>query len=360
MLATMLDWPKDLLKQNLFYMRYFQPKTLILFLLLSIFSHSAFAISFQSVMGYFKPKTAPANVKVVNHLNKNVKGPTHIKVGIYVLHVSKNDLQSANYQMDFYVILKCDQTCQNINFELMNATDAKIRLVAKQKNMLIYRVQADINKINNLRNYPFDSHTIDIIIENRQLTNDKMIFESDPSTTALDSDLNVAGFYLLPTWTAKVTDHYYSVFQQTFSCYSFSMFVQRPWLAGFLKGILPAFIIVCCNFLALFMGISHISQRIGIATSTLIAAVVFHLNLTSSLPPLGYITFADMFMLLNYLCLLVVLLEVVITTYFIDTKHHDTAIRINKLSAWLIPLFWFFLQIVNWIVFNPISTVSGS
>lgn len=340
-------------------MRYFRPGTAFLFLTLSLVSFNAFAVSVQSVMDYFKPKPQPVTVKVVNRANPNSKGPAHVKVGIYVLHVSKNDLQSANYQMDFYVIFKCDQACQNINFELMNATDAKIRLVAKQKGMLIYRVQADINKINNLRNYPFDSHTIDITIENRQLTNDKMIFESDPSTTALDNDLTVAGFHLLPTWTAKVTDHYYSVFQQTFSSYSFSMFVQRPWLAGFLKGILPAFIIVCCNFLALFMGISHTSQRISIATTTLIAAVVFHLNLTSSLPPLGYVTFADTFMLLNYLCLLVVLLEIVVTTYFIDTKHHETAIRLNKMSAWLIPLFWFTLQIINWIVFNPISTVSG-
>lgn len=330
-----------------------------LFLLFSSFN--AYAFSVQNVMNYFKtPAPQPVRVKVTNHSNTNNKGPNHIKVGVYVLHVGKNDLQSANYQMDFYLIFKCDQLCQKINFELMNATDAKIHLAAKQKGYLIYRVQANINKINNLRNYPFDSHTIDIIIENRQLTNDKMVFESDPMTTALDSDLNVAGFHLLPTWTSTVSDHYYSVFKQTFSSYKFSMFVQRPWLAGFLKGILPALIIVCCNFLALFMGIEHISQRVGITTSTLIAAVVFHLNLTSSLPPLGYITFADMFMLLNYLFLMVVLLEVVLTTYFLDTKHRETAVRVNRLSAWLIPLFWFVLQIINWVVFNPISTVSGT
>ncbi len=82
------------------------------------------------------------------------------------------------------------------------------------------------------------------------------------------------------------------------------MLIQRPWLAGFLKGILPALIIVCCNFLALFMRIDQMSQRLSITTSTLIAAVVFHLNLTASIPPLGYVTYADMFMLINYLWLI--------------------------------------------------------
>lgn len=341
-------------------MRYFKVTSFLMLILVGL-STTASAFSLQSLFSFNKQsQNKSVKVRAVNRNNINPKQPSHIKIGVYVLHVAHNDLQSASYQMDFYLIFKCEQMCQKLNFELMNATDAKINLAAKPKGYLIYRVQANINKINNLRNYPFDSHTIDIIVENRQLTNDKMIFEADPDATALDNDLKVAGFYLSPTWTSVVTDHYYSVFKQTFSSYKFSMFVERPRLAGFLKGILPAFIIVCCNFLALFMGIDHISQRIGIATSTLIAAVVFHLNLTSSLPPLGYVTFADMFMLLNYLVLLIVLFEVVVTTYFVDSLHHETAVRVNKLSAWIIPLFWLTLQIINWVMFNPISTLSGT
>jgi hypothetical protein len=206
-----------------------------------------------------------------------------------------------------------------------------------------------------LRNYPFDSHALDIIVENRQMTNDKMVFEVDPTTTALDSDLNVVGFELLPHWVATVTNHYYQVFHQTYSSYRFSIHIARPFLAGFLKGILPALIIICCNFLALFMKIDHVSQRLGVSTSTLIAAEVFHLNLTSSLPPLGYTTYADMFMLINYIFLFTVLIEVVVTTYCIETKHHALAAKINGMCAWLIPSVWFVLQAINWLVFNPTS-----
>lgn len=315
------------------------------------FSAKAQAFSFSSLFDVFKSK--PVKPHVIIHAKKDEKQPAKMKVGVYVLHVGKFDLQSATTRMDFYLIFKCKPVCSDLNFEIMNATNVTTHLVAKQKDSLIYRTQADISKADNLRNYPFDSHSLDIILENRQLTSNKMVFEADASTTGFDNGLKVVGFELSPTWTATVFEHYYGVFQQTFSSYKFSMYISRPILAGILKGILPALIIVCCNFLALFMEIDKASQRLGIATSTLIASEVFHLNLTASVPPLGYITYADMFMFINYIYLFIVLIEVVLTTYYVETKHHELAERINTICAWVIPILWISLQAFNWYVFDP-------
>lgn len=323
-------------------------------------SQTAAALSFDSFMNIFKLNDKPTHHKIVNHpgTQHNNKEPAQVDVGIYVLHVGKYDLQSASTRVDFYLIFRCKSACENIKFELMNATSWNSQLVAKQNGYLLYRVVADLNKAGNLHNYPFDSHTLDIVIENRQLTTDKMVFEVDPNLTALDPDLKVVGFSLLPTWTADVSNHYYKIFQQDYSRYKFTIYINRPWLAGFLKGILPALIIVICNFLALLMRIDHLSQRLGIATSTLIAAEVFHLNLTSSIPPLGYVTYADVFMLLNYVVLVGVLAEVVMTTHFIETKHHNMAVKINRICAWFIPLFWLVVQTINWLVFDPAGLFS--
>lgn len=325
----------------------------LLFLIGLCFSANAFALSMDSLLNIFQRDKAPKRHQVVTHSGPAHLQPAQVNLGVYVLHVGKYDLQSASTRIDFYLIFRCKPACNDINFEIMNATSWNKQLVAKQKGYLIYRVQADINKSGNLRNYPFDNHTLDIVIENRQLTSDKMVFEADPSMTALDSNLNVVGFTLSPTWSSQVTNHYYSVFQQGYSSYKFSMYIHRPAIAGILKGILPALIIICCNFLALFMKIENLSQRLGIATSTLIAAEVFHLNLTSSIPPLGYVTFADMFMLINYIVLLTVLAEVILTTYFLETKHKPVAQRINELAAWAIPLAWLSMQLINWFAFGP-------
>jgi hypothetical protein len=326
----------------------------IVTLICLLFSSNAFAFSLGSLFSFWELKPPPPKPHVVvKHPTNHTKQPVYVNVGVYILHVGKYDLHSANYNMDFYLMFNCTPSCNDVNYEIMNATDAKTQLVSKQKTSLTYRVQADLNKSDNLRNYPFDSHILDIVLENKQMTSNNMIFVPDPASTALDKNLDVVGFQLSPTWDAKVIEHYYPVFQQSFSSYKFSMFIKRPWLAAILKGIFPALIVVICNFLALFMKIEHTSQRLGIATSTLIAAEVFHLNLTASLPPLGYITYADMFMLINDFILFIVSLEVVLTIYYIESKHHIIAQRINTGCAWFIPVFWLTLQSINWMVFDP-------
>lgn len=326
---------------------------LVLFAFTSLLPISAQAFSFDSFLGMFQSKQPTKSQPQRKGIPQ--KPPLVVKVGVYVLHVSKYNLQDANYQMDFYLIFNCSTTCNNLNFEIINATSTNMRLITKQSNSLIYRIQADLSKTDNLRNYPFDTHELDLIIEDRQSTNDKIIFQADPNIPALDSKLSVVGFELLPHTTAKVTNHYYTIFQRTFSSYQFSLLIERPWISAILKGVLPALIIMFCNFLALFIRVDHIQQRIGIATSTLVASVVFHLNLTASIPPLGYITFADMFMFVNYVCLLLVLAEVVLIMLFLDTKHQDTAKNVNKICSWAIPATWFTLQTIIFLIFNPLT-----
>lgn len=323
-----------------------------IFLFFFLFSSQASAFSLTQLFNFGKDRPVKLHVGNRHNGKDNNKYPLHVKVGVYLLHVGKYDFQNGTTRMDFYLIFRCKPVCDELNFEIMNATNSTINLAVKQQDYLVYRVQADLNEANNLRCYPFDNHTLDIVIENRKMTSDKMVFEVDPSLTALDSDVDVVGFNLLPAWKATVTNHFYKVFQQTFSSYKFSISITRPAIAGLLKGIIPALIIICCSFLALFTKINHLSQRLGIATSTLIASVVFHLNLTASIPPLGYITFADMFMLINYVFLLIVLLEVIVTTYFTETKHHDLAERINIICAWSIPLIWIVAQLINVYAFH--------
>lgn len=336
-------------------------KLLATALILTLFCFASTVACASSFFDLFSTKK-PAPPKPIVHISKNTddsKAPTHVKVGVYILHIGKYDPQRATIQMDFYLMFNCNPSCDPLNFEITNAVSPNIILAEKKKNYLAYRIQTELNKADNLRNYPFDSHRIDIILEDKQLTIDKIVFEPDNISTEFDNNIDVVGFHLLPTWTAEVTNHFYGVFKRTFSSYKFSMYLKRPFLAGTLKGILPALIIVCCAFLALFMKIEHISQRFSIATSTLIASVVFHLNLTSSLPSLGYVTYADMFMLVNYLCLFIVLIEVVVTTYCIDAPYHDLAVRVNRLCSRLVPTIWLLLQLTIWFTFSPTQIVQG-
>jgi hypothetical protein len=330
-------------------------KRVNLFILLTLIAccflgTAAYANSF---FDFFRQKPASTSIQPLK--KAGAAAPNHIKVGVYVLHIGKYEPQRATIYMDFYLLFSCKNICENLNFEITNANGPNIRSIEKTKDHAVYRVQTELHKSDSLQNYPFDSHQVDVILEDKQMTTDKLIFDNDDSTTELDDNLNVPGFNILSTWTTDVSNHFYGVFERTFSSYKFSLYLTRPMLSGLLKGILPALIIVSCAFLALFMKNEHISQRFSIATSSLIAAVVFHLNLTASLPSLGYVTYADMFMLLNYLFLFLILIEVVFTTHCIGTHHQELSIKVNKLCARIVPGTWLFLQAIVWFSFNPIG-----
>ena len=76
------------------------------------------------------------------------------------------------------------------------------------------------------------------------------------------------------------------MFDQTYSRLTFTTHVSRPPLAGLLKGFLPALFIVLTGMLAVLMGPDKIPQRLTVSTSALIGSVLFHINLTGSIPPL--------------------------------------------------------------------------
>ena len=56
------------------------------------------------------------------------------------------------------------------------------------------------------------------------------------------------------------------------------------------------------------MGADKATSRLTLTTSALVGSVLFHINMTSSMPPIGYLTFGDRFMMINYIGLVLVLM----------------------------------------------------
>jgi hypothetical protein len=83
----------------------------------------------------------------------------------------------------------------------------------------------------------------------------------------------------------------------------------------------------------------NIWTRIGINTSALIAAVMFHLNVTSSIPPVGYLTFADKFMMVTYVSLVLGLLSSILMMMHAKSGDETLEKKIFRWSLYGIPLF---------------------
>lgn len=235
------------------------------------------------------------------------RGPAVIRVGVYLLNVGKLDIGAGTYSMDLYVSFRCDTDCNPSNFDVLNG-----RVTAEKNDddprFKVYRLRGELMSQFDLRSFPFDAHRLSISFEDRLLQDTQLVYEPDLPMTGIHPSAVVVGWKLDPSWQVRVDRDTYAVYGQSYSRVTFSIGAHRPRLSAFLKNLTPALIIAMSGFLALLMGADKATPRLTLTTSALVGSVLFHINMTSSMPPIGYLTFGDRFMLINYLGLVVVLM----------------------------------------------------
>lgn len=276
------------------------------------------------------------------------QSPLQVQVGTYLMSIGKLDISSNSYHMDFYLIFRCDRPCDPGNFEVINGRGYTVERQENEPTYKVYRVRGEMNTTLNLRPFPFDRHSLAFSIEDKFMGHEALRYVPDRAHSGLHGDL------VLPGWRIANNDYFssvrtdtYKVFGQSYSHYTFGITLERPILSAFLKGLLPGLLIVVTGLLALLMGPDKIMQRLTVATSALVASVLFHINLTSLIPPVGYLTFADRFMILNYLTLLGAIAASIWLMNLVDAKRDDEAAPLHKKIRVLAPLSWLLVQIGN-------------
>ncbi len=288
--------------------------------------------------------------EVVVHFNSKVEGgPARVKVGIYILNIGKLDTSTGAYTVDFYLALTSDKVMTIEKFEFANGRATLIDKSVDEPTEKFYRIQAALVSTLNLSRYPFDRHQLTIEIEDKEHTINSLLYEVSREDSGLDPAVKLAGWDITG-WDAKVEDHYYSPWQTTFSKYIFSMQIKRSGLAAILKTILPALVIIFVGLLSLVLSPDKIIPRLTLTTGAFTSAVMFHLNMTSSLPPLGYLTFGDRFMIFNYFGLAAALISTLIALRYVDKKNNAAADKVHKSAIVVVPVFWIVLQAINFIM----------
>ncbi len=301
----------------------------------------------------FQPVQAqsPVNNKLVIHVSSDSQdSPANVKVGVYVLNLGKLDNSTGSFTVDFYLSLSSDKPVTINQFEFFNGRATSIDKSQDDPLDKFYRIQASLSDTLNFSRYPFDQHQLTIEIEDKEQTVNTLVYQVSREDSGLDPAVKLAGWNITG-WDATVTQHYYAPWQTTFSKYVFSVQIERSGLAAVLKTILPALIIVIVGLLSLLLSPDKIIPRLTLTTGAFTGAVLFHLNMTSSLPPLGYLTLADRFMIFNYLALTLALVSTLIALYYVDKKRNVAADRVHRLAIVVVPIFWIVTEILNIFIF---------
>jgi len=261
-------------------------------------------------------------------------------VGVYVLNVGEVDLRSGSYTMDFYLSMRCPTAPCNLGtFEFMNGLASYIRLEENSTTERLWRVQANLYESFDLHQYPFDSHNLLIEIEDQSLTTQNLTYQPDPTYSGVDSSIAVVG-WTVTAWSQSVVDHYYQVYNETYARYVFSMTLGREPTSAF-QIFIPVILLTFIALMATLMygDVSSVFEnRILLSASLLIAAVLFQFTLDSSLPPLGYLTFADWFMIATYLVMVAGLVSGILVLNFYHQRDRTAVKKIHYYSSRIIPV----------------------
>jgi hypothetical protein len=228
---------------------------------------------------------------------------TTIHVGIYVISIGNFEFTKGTYTLDFYLMFQWEN--QNItpaSFEFMNGrATVKEKIYETYTNSsseVWYRVQANLFITPKFNSYPFDSQDLKILLEDSKYNTSFLTYVPMDNILGIDQQFSLAGWKVQSYNISEQTHEY--PWEEEYSQITYTIKLERDAGLTAAKLLLPPIIFCIVSGLSFFFKADKITHRLGLGTSMLISAVMFHLSQTSSLPPLPSLILIDKIMIAVY------------------------------------------------------------
>lgn len=251
--------------------------------------------------------------------------PDTVKVGMYVFSVYDIDFPANQLNVDFYIwyTFKNDSINPSETFELVNDKELEKQTVYTEDygeiNYQTFRCNTVIREKWDISDFPFDEHTIEIIVEDFEDKN-TIVFVPDTIGTSLDSGVmkalhhwDITGFEI------KEMDYVYetnygdpAVSTTDYPPYSriiFTFTLKRQGTSLFIKLFVGLFISILLSLITFLINPMDLDPRFGLSVGALFAAIANSFVIASTLPETASFTFVDILHNLSYvyifLCILI-------------------------------------------------------
>lgn len=265
--------------------------------------------------------------------NDHVKQTFH--VGTHIQRLSKLELGPGTFEVDFLVGYRCDkEPCTPRPTVANGEVKGKVELVVDEPLHKVYRIKADLNAEINLSEFPFDHHELPIQLADRDGLD--VILIADPKELAGKDDFTLAGWEVVSTTSKVESDELGDGL--TAQLLVRAVTVKRPGIAAVVKNFLPAFVMVLVLFVSMFMKPKMAAPRLAAGTGSFVAVIMFHNIAAGQLPPLGFLTVLDKFMLSLYLLWVLHITVSVLILRADDAKDEALGLKLYNASFVVLPL----------------------
>jgi len=258
---------------------------------------------------------------------QNATSPQIEKIGVHIMDFNGFSVADGTAETNFYLSLRSDQPVSLDNIELMNGQITSVYSFVNTSGEKTYRIYATITADPDLRLFPFDKHTLPIIFESKNNDVSTRVLVIDPGQTGIDPEADLPGWEFTRN-SAYIMNKSYDAGGEEYSRAVFTEGIARDTASTLLKFFLPIMLIVIVSLSSLLM---KVSSRLGLNASMFLAAVLIHWRVADAIPLVAYATFLDIFMIITYATLVMVLVSGILIMKYNESK--DT-VRLGQVDYW--------------------------
>lgn len=273
--------------------------------------------------------------------------PEEVKAGTYILNIGKYNIEEGSYFADFYLWFEWEGQADPAGFELMNGMVVDKKLMINETGYLFYRIRADMHTSPDLRDYPRDSQTVSIDIEDGVYTTQELAYVPDTEASGIAEGLEVLGWDIRSS-EVGVSESHYPNWDETYSRYTHKLVISRP-ASAILGIVVPMIFIAITAWLCFFLPLHKLGEKMALGGTALLSAVALHIYITATKPPIGYLTLADKYAIALYAFLVAVLISMAIVEKHVGRRDTGKAKRLNgafTIVSLAVPVLAFLLLIV--------------
>lgn len=250
-------------------------------------------------------------------------GPVTYHVGVQLEKLTKFELGPGTYNAELFISVKCDAEPCHPELDVSNGKITSREKLTDEKLHKEMRVKAELEAVVDLSEFPFDKHLLYVgLIDKADPLDVRYVF--DENETSIEPDVKLAGWEVSTKLATNVEQHKLDDTHHVEEA-QFAIAIGRPKLAAAFKTLVPVFFMFFVAAFTLLLKPKSAAGRLSAATGGLMTVVMFHLSATSSLPPLGYLTRMDKFMIATYLVYLVNIAFAVAIVRFDEKKNEKVA-----------------------------------
>lgn len=293
--------------------------------------------------------------------------PGKVVVGTYINKMNEVSFKDSKFSLDFYVWFRWAPVGELVDYkplesmELLNGRiESKTSIVEKKIGELNYasaRVTATIFKNWALETFPFDSHRVQVHMEDSQYVDSQLVFEPDLANSRLGDEIGLPGWELSGFATQATQKEYKSNYGDTslptdalstYSRLTFGMDMHRAGWGSAAKLLSTVVFATLVAFVAFGIRPVDVDPRFGLGVGALFAVAASAFVVASTVPESALLTIADQMHMIAMGFIFVSVVQSAICLKWDEAGEEAKWKRLDRICMVLFPLA--FLAWTGWLV----------